>query len=194
MINAATGAVTATIPVGAYPYGVAVDPAAGTVYVANTAADTVSVINAATGAVTATIPVGSYPYGVAVDPAAGTVYVANSADDAVSVITDPVITTTSPLPPGTVGTPYITTLHATGGVSPWTWAITSGSLPAGLRLSTGGTITGTPATPGTRTFTVRVTDQDGNTATKSLTLDPRCPGPGHQGGHLAVRHLQIVIS
>ena len=40
--------VTATIAVGSYPYGVAVDPAAGTVYVANYGAGTVSVIDAAT--------------------------------------------------------------------------------------------------------------------------------------------------
>jgi YVTN family beta-propeller protein len=35
VIDATTGAVTGTIPVGHQPDGVAVDPAAGTVYVAN---------------------------------------------------------------------------------------------------------------------------------------------------------------
>ena len=69
--------VTATIPVGSGPDGVAVDPAAGTVYVTNYGDGTVSVIDAATNTVTATIPVGSGPDGVAVDPAAGTVYVTN---------------------------------------------------------------------------------------------------------------------
>jgi hypothetical protein len=120
--------------------------------------------------VTATIPVSSYAYGVALDPAAGTAYVANGSAGTVSVIADPVITTASPLPPGTAGTPYTTTLHATGGISPWTWALTTGTLPAGLTLSPGGTITGTPTTPGTRTFTAQATDHDGNTATKALTL------------------------
>jgi YVTN family beta-propeller protein len=86
VINAATNTVTATIPVGSGPVGVATDPAAGTVYVTNQGDNTVSVINAATGTVTATIGVGSYPDGVAVDPAAGTVYVANYGDDTVSVI------------------------------------------------------------------------------------------------------------
>jgi YVTN family beta-propeller protein len=50
--------------VGAYPFGVAVDPAAGTVYVANAdfgSHSTVSVIDAATGNVTRTIPVGYGP-------------------------------------------------------------------------------------------------------------------------------------
>jgi YVTN family beta-propeller protein len=77
-------AVTATIPVGSNPEGVAVDPAAGTVYVTNQSDGTVSVVDEATSTVTATIPLGSgqlwayYPEGVAVDPAAGTVYVANA--------------------------------------------------------------------------------------------------------------------
>ena len=176
VIDAATRAVTATIPVGSYPFGVAVDPAAGTVYVTNYRDGTVSVIDAATRAVTATIPVGTSPWEVAVDPAAGTVYVTSALPGGtVSVITHPVITTTSPLPPGTAGTPYTTTLHAAGGISPWTWAVAGGSLPAGLTLSPGGTITGTPATPGTRTFTAQATDHDGNTATKSLTLTIDAP-------------------
>jgi len=60
--------VTATIGVGSDPQDVAVNPAAGIVYVTNTDDDTVSVIDAATKALTATIPVGSNPDGVAVDP------------------------------------------------------------------------------------------------------------------------------
>jgi YVTN family beta-propeller protein len=79
-------AVTATIPVGSGPEGVAADPAAGTVYVTNYGADTVSVINMATNAVTATIAVGSDPWEVAADPAAGTVYVTNRGSNTVSVI------------------------------------------------------------------------------------------------------------
>ena len=83
VIDAATGTVTRTIPVGNNPTGVAVDPATRTVYVTSVglghATDgTVLVIDAATGAVTRTIPVGGAPVGVAVDPAARTAYVANA--------------------------------------------------------------------------------------------------------------------
>jgi len=80
--------VAATIDVGTQPNGVAVDPAAGTVYVTNSTANTVSVIDAATSTVTATIdvPVGSIPDTVAVDPAAGTVYVVDVYANTVSVI------------------------------------------------------------------------------------------------------------
>src|ERR1035438_2526639 len=40
--------------------------------------------------------------------------------------------TTSSLPSGTIGTAYTTSLAATDGTSPYTWTVSSGSLPAGL--------------------------------------------------------------
>jgi hypothetical protein len=64
----------------------------------------------------------------------------------------------STLPVGTVATPYSTTLSALGGVLPYTWAVTAGSLPTGLSLSASGAITGTPSSPGNFSFTVQVTD------------------------------------
>jgi YVTN family beta-propeller protein len=79
---------------------VAVDPAAGTVYVANYDGGTVSVIDEATSAVTATIPVGTGPTGVAVDPAAGTVYVANQGGGAMSVIDAVTRAVTATIPVG----------------------------------------------------------------------------------------------
>jgi YVTN family beta-propeller protein len=45
VIDGATSTVTATVPVGGWPYGVAVDPGTHTVYVANSASNTVSVIS-----------------------------------------------------------------------------------------------------------------------------------------------------
>ncbi len=64
----------------------------------------------------------------------------------------------------TVGTPYAATLRATGGTAPYTYAITTGALPAGLTLNpTTGVVSGTPTTAGTYTFTSTVTDSKGNT-------------------------------
>jgi len=51
--DAASCGVTATIPVGAGPIGVATDPKTNTIYVTNGPADTVSVINGNTNTVTA---------------------------------------------------------------------------------------------------------------------------------------------
>ena len=79
----------------------------------------------------------------------------------------PSITTTT-LPDGKVGAAYSQALAATG-TTPITWALESGSsLPAGLSLS-GDTISGTPTTAGTFTFTVKATNSAGN-ATKDLTI------------------------
>jgi YVTN family beta-propeller protein len=103
VINAATNTVTATIPDNAGPDAVAVDPAAGTVYVANRFSGTVSVIDEATNTVTANIPVDTavdtYPGGVAVDPSAGTVYVTNS-NNTVSMIDEATNTLTTTIDGG----------------------------------------------------------------------------------------------
>jgi hypothetical protein len=77
---------------------------------------------------------------------------------------------TSSFPAGTVGTAYNQTLTATGGLTPYTWSITSGSLPAGLTLSSAGVISGTPTTTGTSNFTVRVQDANAVASTKSLSI------------------------
>ena len=83
------------------------------------------------------------------------------------------ITTTS-LPGGVVGSAYSRTLAATGGVTPYTWSVSSGSLPAGLALdSSTGTISGTPTAAGTSTFSVTATDSGtspGQSATQSFSI------------------------
>jgi len=62
-------------------------------------------------------------------------------------------------------------LIASGGTAPYTWAISSGNLPAGLTLDSDGTLHGTPTATGTSTFTVEVTDSSSQTATASLSID-----------------------
>ncbi|MDI1315173.1 putative Ig domain-containing protein, partial [Prosthecobacter sp.] len=76
----------------------------------------------------------------------------------------------------TVGTSFSQTLSAAGGISPYTWALTSGSLPAGLSLSTSnGTISGLPTSGTAATFSARATDAAGCTKTQSYTVTPDCP-------------------
>ncbi|HYM75152.1 MAG TPA: hypothetical protein VE377_04170 [Candidatus Dormibacteraeota bacterium] len=57
-----------------------------------------------------------------------------------------------------------------GGIAPFTWAVASGSLPAGLTLQLGSdtskpSIVGTPITPGCSSFALQVTDAAGVTGT-----------------------------
>ena len=90
-----------------------------------------------------------------------------------SIVVNPLLSiSTTTLTSGSIGVPYSAALTAVGGVSPYTWAITSGSLPAGLTISTSGLITGTPTASGTQTFSVQVTDSatPASTATASLSL------------------------
>ena len=84
--------------------------------------------------------------------------------------TRPVVTTTSPLPGGSVGAPYAQQLAATGNPSKFTWSISAGSLPPGLALNPAdGTISGTPSTAGTYTFTVGA-NNGFETGTKQFTV------------------------
>jgi YVTN family beta-propeller protein len=72
---------TATVPVGQYPIGVAVSPDGKHAYMANESVPgSVSVIDTATNHVTATIPVGADPYWVAVSPDGTRVYVTQPGD------------------------------------------------------------------------------------------------------------------
>ena len=69
------------------------------------------------------------------------------------------ITTTS-LPNGTANTPYSAVIDASGGCTPYSWALTSGQLPAGVTMKPSATslsLAGTPTTAATYSFTVSVT-------------------------------------
>jgi YVTN family beta-propeller protein len=76
----------ATIALPVNPYRLVYDPSDQSIYVADLATSSVTVINTTTNAVTRTIPVGANPDGIAYDPATDAVYVANSGSDNVSVI------------------------------------------------------------------------------------------------------------
>ena len=87
------------------------------------------------------------------------------------VVTSSVAFTFSTPPNGVVGTPYSFTLSAAGGTTPYTWSISSGSLPAGLTLNTStGVVSGTPTLAGTSSFTAKVTDSKGKTATFATSI------------------------
>lgn len=86
----------------------------------------------------------------------------------------PVITIDqSTLPTIFTNTAYNETLTTTGGTSPFTYAVTSGSLPGGITLDPGGLLSGTTTAYGNYTITVTVTDANGCTGmqTFNITVD-----------------------
>ena len=109
---------------------------------------------------------GSYALGVRVTDAQG-IYVTRSLTVSVLGVS---IVTPATLPDGTATLPYSQILSASGGTPPYAWSIGVG-LPAGLTLNaTTGTISGTPTTAGTATFTVQVADSSRMTAVQTFTL------------------------
>ncbi len=82
-----------------------------------------------------------------------------------------------PSPIYVVGTPYSSFVTVTGGTPPYTFAVTSGSLPTGLSLNAStGEVSGTPSADGPFDFIITVTDHDGNTTTTGGCSAGRCPG------------------
>ena len=74
--------------------------------------------------------------------------------------------TTSSVPNGTVKTAYSAVIKASGGCTPYKWAIASGALPAGISAKVSSTTTsldlaGTPTTAATYSFAVKVTECGG---------------------------------
>ncbi len=67
------------------------------------------------------------------------------------------------LPGATYESSYSQTLTASGGTSTYSFSVTSGSLPAGLTLSSSGELSGTPTAAGPSTFTVSATDSSTGT-------------------------------
>lgn len=131
-------------------------------------------LNASTGAITGTpkaSDVGTLTFTVNVVDAYGDTKTSGSLSIA---IVAPTITFPTSLPGGTVGTAYSGSVAATGPAGASTYTIASGSLGSDLSLnSSTGAITGTPKASdvGTFTFTVKVVDAYGDTATSgSLSI------------------------
>ena len=74
------------------------------------------------------------------------------------------------LPNGTTGTAYSQTISASGGTSPYSYAVTAGALPTGLTLSSAGVLSGTPTASGSFNFTVTGTDAGSFTGSRSYSL------------------------
>jgi hypothetical protein len=121
------------------------------------------------GTPTTTIP-GAYNFTVTVTDSA--VVPLNSSKTFTMDIVQPFAITTTTLPNATHLSPYSQTIVATGSAIPYSYAVTVGTLPAGLSLnSVTGVISGTPTTAGGPiSFTVTVTGSTTPAATVSKVL------------------------
>jgi hypothetical protein len=83
--------------------------------------------------------------------------------------------TTASLPDATNGASYSQQLQAVNGVPyggvPYSWSVSSGSLPANLNLATNGLISGTLAASGLFNFTVEAADSLGAVFDQPLSLN-----------------------
>jgi hypothetical protein len=89
---------------------------------------------------------------------------------AIDQVVDPVTIYGAPLPIAHVGRPYAAHFSASGGVGPYRWRITRGSLPKGLSLRPDGTIDGVPRRTGRISIVVSATDSTGLAGTRPETL------------------------
>jgi DNA-binding beta-propeller fold protein YncE len=166
----ATDTATATVNIGGGLVGLAVDPQTATVIAApEVGVQNVTLISEADNAITGTIPV-TIPSRVAVDPDTDTLVGITDADDATVIPLQPPAITSAAQATFTVGQAGSFTVAGSGTPDP---AFTeSGSLPAGVTLSTSGTLAGTPAlgTAGIYPFTITASNGVAPAATQAFTL------------------------
>ncbi len=122
----------------------------------------------ASGVITGTpTTAGNYTFTVtATDAAACT----GSQEYTISVNCPTITLSPTTLPGSAVGAAYNQTLTASGGIAPYTYAVTAGTLPPVLGLSAGGVLSGTPTTLGSYSFTVTATDAHGCTGSNSYVV------------------------
>jgi hypothetical protein len=138
-------------------------------------------LNANTGAITGT-PTTAGPFSFAVtvtDSTLGTHATATTSNCSINIAPPTLTVACASMTTGIVGVPYSSAITVSGGTGPYTFAVTSGSLPAGLTLNANtGAITGTPTTAGPFSFAVTVTDSTlgihatATTSNCSITIAP----------------------
>jgi hypothetical protein len=87
----------------------------------------------------------------------------------------PISVSPAALPAAVAGSHYSVSLGAFGGVSPYSFSA-SGSVSAGLSLTSGGTLSGTPPAAGSFPIAIAISDADGCTGHVDLSLAVRAAG------------------
>jgi hypothetical protein len=82
----------------------------------------------------------------------------------------PLVIETNSVTAANVGSPYSVALSASGGQTPYSWTLASGTLPLGLTLGSGGALAGIPAQSGTFNFVAQAGDSTNQHANQSYSL------------------------
>jgi len=130
----------------------------------------------------------NYNFTILVSDARGTTANANFA---LTVTAALVFGTASPLPAGSAGAPYSATIAVSGGTTPYSFSITT-TPPPGVNISAAGTLSGTPSSIGTYSFTVQVIDHLGFTASKTYSVTFGAGTPLLQVSPLALTFTAIT--
>ena len=96
------------------------------------------------------------------------------APAALDILNTPLTVLPATLPGGATGVAYGQALTATPGVAPFTFSLTTGTLPPGLVLAASGLLAGTPSVPGTFAFTVGVRDSRGCPGSRAYEVTIVC--------------------
>jgi len=141
-------------------------------------------LSASNGALSGTpSQAGSFTFSVQVKDSSATQQTASKQYTISIVIAgpSPLQLNSTSVPSGQVGVPYSSTLTASGGALPYTWSVSSGSLPTGLTLgASNGQISGTPTQAGSFPFMIQVKDSTASpqTASQSITATINAAGTG----------------
>ncbi len=151
-LNSTGGAapISWAVSAGTLPDGLTLDPTTGEISGLPTSTGSYTVSVTATDRSTPTPQSASREFTIVIE-----------APSHVSILTPTV-------PAATQGSTYVTSLNAEGGVSGYSWQLSSGNLPPGVSLdSESGTLEGIPTESGSFTFTMTVSD--GSTPTAQST-------------------------
>lgn len=139
---------------------------------------------------------GTFNFTVIAQDSSGNAYT-GSAAYSVTIAAPTITVDTTSLSAGTVGAGYNETILVSGGNAPYSFNVTSGSLPAGLMLSSGGLLSGTPTAGGSFTFTITATDSTSGgtyTGSRSLTLNIGAPTISVSPGSLASGTIAVAYN
>lgn len=161
---------TFTASGGTSPYTYALTITAGTMPAGmsfNTATATLSGTPTSAGTVTFNV--------VATDSSSGSGPYSITGTYTLTVSAPSISVSPATLPNPAIATAYSQTVTAANGTAPYTYAITSGALPAGLTLTSSGVLSGTPTAGGTFNITITATDANSFTASRAYSLTIGAP-------------------